>query len=50
MDLPAAIAPLGERQTEDLEFSGSIPDRGMFNVTVYILRLFERVEEDLNMT
>ena len=35
MDFPAAIAQLGERQTEDLKVSGSIPDRGMFNVTVY---------------
>ena len=28
--LGASIAQLGERQTEDLKVSGSIPDRGIF--------------------
>ena len=30
LNMKAAIAQLGERQTEDLKVSGSIPDRGIF--------------------
>ena len=35
--MKAAIAQLGERQTEDLKVSGSIPDRGIFLPTLEFL-------------
>ena len=37
--LPAAIAQLGERQTEDLKVPGSIPGLGMFFCVVFVARV-----------
>jgi hypothetical protein len=39
--LPAVIAQLGERKTEDLKVSGSIPDCGKHFVGIHLFRQFD---------
>ena len=47
MHTEAAIAQLGERQTEDLEVPGSIPGRGIFSLRLFELRLTEQYKQKI---